>query len=70
MYSSWYIFGRYYVGWLPADLRHTKIYQLLYIQHLLMISKKCSKYVEAVNRNKLKVNSASCWSSYSEVNNC
>jgi hypothetical protein len=28
---------------------------------------KCSKHVEAINRNKLKENSASCWSYYSDI---
>jgi hypothetical protein len=31
---------------------------------------KCSKHVEAINRNKLKANSASCWSYYTDVLRC
>jgi hypothetical protein len=31
---------------------------------------KVLEHVEAINRNKLRVNSASCWSYYSEDNNC
>jgi hypothetical protein len=50
-----------------ADITRTKIYRLLYIQYLMMMGKKCSKHVEAINRNKLKVNSASCWSYYNDA---
>jgi hypothetical protein len=33
----------------------------------LLMSKKCSKHVEAVNQNKLEVNNASCWSYYTDL---
>jgi hypothetical protein len=33
----------------------------IYIECFLMMSNKFLKHVEAVNRNKLKENSASCW---------
>jgi hypothetical protein len=31
---------------------------------------RCSKHVEAINRNKLKANSASCWSYYTDILRC
>jgi hypothetical protein len=31
---------------------------------------KCSEHVEAINRNKLKANSASCWSYYTGILRC
>jgi hypothetical protein len=31
---------------------------------------KCSKHVEAINGNKLKANSASCWSYYTDILQC
>jgi hypothetical protein len=30
----------------------------------------CSKHVEAINRNKMNVNSASCWSYYTDILRC
>jgi hypothetical protein len=32
--------------------------------------KKCSKHLEAINRNKLKVNNASCLSYYTDILRC
>jgi hypothetical protein len=58
-------------GWrvgveLLAASRHNmyKMYQLLYKQCLLNMRKYFSKYVESINRNKLKANRVSCWSYY------
>jgi hypothetical protein len=34
------------------------------------MSKKWSKHAEAINRSKLKVNSASCWSYYTDILQC
>jgi hypothetical protein len=31
---------------------------------------ECSKHVEAINRNKLKANSASCWSCCTDILRC
>jgi hypothetical protein len=33
-----------------------------------MMGKKCSKHVEAINRDELKINSASCWKYYADNN--
>jgi hypothetical protein len=64
----------YYVGWLLAGLEwnwflrnqfHTNLAQnipiVVYNAYWRWAS-KCSKHVEAINRNKLKANSGSCWS--------
>jgi hypothetical protein len=56
---------------LAASQHNThKIYRLLYIKYLLMMSKKCSKHVEAIDRNKQKVNSASCWYCCTDMLHC
>jgi hypothetical protein len=47
-----------------------KIYQSFYIQWLLMMSKKSLKHVQAIDRNKLKTNSATCWSCCTGILRC
>jgi hypothetical protein len=37
------------------------------VHTILTMRKKCSKHVEAINRNKLKVNRASCWSYHTDT---
>jgi hypothetical protein len=66
------MFCAYNVGWQPPADIIRKIYQLLHIQYLLMMSKKCSKHLEANNRNKLKVNIVlylvgPCYADYTDV---
>jgi hypothetical protein len=68
----------YYVGWLLAGLewnllaasRHNsqkKLYQLLCIQYLPMMSSKVLETRRGYNQNNLKVNSAFCWSYYTDI---
>jgi hypothetical protein len=45
---------------------YAKRYQLIYIQYLLMMSKNVLE-IEAIYRNKLQVNNASCWSYYADI---
>jgi hypothetical protein len=45
------IFCTFYVSWLLAGLKWNKY----------------SKHVDAINKNKLKVNSVSCWSYYTDI---
>jgi hypothetical protein len=81
LYTTIGILCAYYVGWLLAGLewnstpnplaasRHNthKIYQLLYTQCLMMMSKRGSKHLEATNRNKLIANNVCCWSCYTRT---
>jgi hypothetical protein len=45
------------------------VYNSLYTQCLLMMSKWVWIHVEAINHNKLEANSASCWSHYIDIIN-
>jgi hypothetical protein len=67
--------GRRYISTqtLLAASRHNthKIYQLLHIYSASWWwANKCSKPVEAINHNKLKANSATCWSYYTDILRC
>jgi hypothetical protein len=45
-----------------ADIIRTKYINCFIYSAAWQWENKCSKHVEAINRNKLKANSASCWS--------
>jgi hypothetical protein len=61
------IYSAYYVGWQPADLIRTKYTNCCIYSASWWWAHKCLKHVEAINRNKLKANSASGWSYYTDI---
>jgi hypothetical protein len=65
------IFRAYYVSWLLQALEwsSTKNTNLIYNTSWWWAC-KCSKHVDGINRNKLKANSASFWSYYTDILRC
>jgi hypothetical protein len=64
MYNNWYILWNSTPTLLAASW-HNKKKSLIYSTSWWWAN-KCSKHVEAINLNKLKANSASCWSYYTD----
>jgi hypothetical protein len=64
VYTTTGIFCAYDVDWLLAE----KYTNFVIYNTSWWWANKCSKHVEAINRNKLKVNSAFCWPYYTELN--
>jgi hypothetical protein len=61
LYTVVGIFCVCYVGWLLAGLEWNWFLFVLRLGH------KCLKHVEGINCTELKVNSASCWSYYTDI---
>jgi hypothetical protein len=64
-YTEICIFCTYYVAWLlVADITRTKYANCCICISSWWLANMCSKHVQAINHNKLRPDTASCWCYY------